>query len=84
MKINIKAITITTDIQISIITKDIKAATQDNIQLQDLRTYVIEGWSSNRNDIRQESHHTSGTTSQYARRNTQQSYGYRENKNTCK
>ena len=51
MKINIKAITVTMDIQISIITKDIKAATQDNIQLPDLRTYVIEGWSSNRNDI---------------------------------
>ena len=54
MNINMSSIKNMIDIPICITTKDSQAATQDNVHLQNLRMYIIEGLPSNRNDVKQD------------------------------
>ena len=51
MNISITSINIATDKPTYMTTKDIKAVPQDGMHLQNLKTYIIEGWPSDRNDI---------------------------------
>ena len=54
MNINIHSINITTNIPTCMTTKDIQMATEDDMHLQDLKTYFLEAWASNRNDIKED------------------------------
>ena len=47
-------VNIRTDIPTCITTKDIEIVMQDDIHLQNLRTYIQKGWLSDRNDMKQD------------------------------
>ena len=49
-----KKISITTDIPTCVSIKGIQVSTQNDINMQELKWYIIRGWSSNRNEVKQD------------------------------